>query len=102
MDLSKTTLTLLLPVLAHLTMQPPAWREELCYRVDWLKGPSLADDREDRVSIMYTRDPGPPVLPAGQFCAPAWAVPTGGEEPGEEEVGSLPDLHEGTESEGSS
>jgi hypothetical protein len=79
-----------------------AWREELRYRVDWLKGPSLADDREGRISIVYTRDPGPPVLPATQFCAPAWEVPTGGEEPEEEEVGSLPDLHDGTESEGSS
>jgi hypothetical protein len=29
-------------------------------------------------------------------------VPTGGEEPEEEEVGSLPDLHDGTESKGSS
>jgi hypothetical protein len=48
-----------------------AWREELRYRVDWLKGPSLADDREGRVSIVYTRDPGPPVLPAAQFCASA-------------------------------
>jgi hypothetical protein len=48
-----------------------AWREELRYRVDWLKGPSLADDREGRVSIVNTRDPGPPVLPAAQFCAPA-------------------------------
>jgi hypothetical protein len=54
-----------------------AWREELRYRVDWLKGPSLADDREGRVSIVYTRDPGPPLLPAAQFCAPAWVVPTG-------------------------
>jgi hypothetical protein len=27
--------------------------------VDWLKGPSLAVDREGRVSIVYTRDPGP-------------------------------------------
>jgi hypothetical protein len=79
-----------------------AWREELRYRVDWLKGPSLADDREGRVSIVYTRDPGPPVLPAAQFCAPAWAVPTGREEPEEEEVGSLLDLHDGTESEGDS
>jgi hypothetical protein len=77
-----------------------AWREELRYRVDWLKGPSLADDREGRVSIVYTRDPEPPVLPAAQFCTPAWAVPTGGKEPEEEEVGSLPDLHDGTESEG--
>jgi hypothetical protein len=48
-----------------------AWREELRYRVDWLKGPSLADDREGRVSIVYTRDPEPPVLPAAQFCVPA-------------------------------
>jgi hypothetical protein len=48
-----------------------AWREELRYRVDWLKGPSLADDTEGRVSIVYTRDPGPPVLPAAQFCDPA-------------------------------
>jgi hypothetical protein len=79
-----------------------AWREELRYRVDWLKGPSLADDREGRVSIVYTRDPGPPVLPAAQFCTPVWAVPTGGEEPEEEEVGSLPDLHDGTESKGDS
>jgi hypothetical protein len=79
-----------------------AWREELRYRVDWLKGPSLADDREGRVSIVYTRDPGPPVLAAAQFFAPAWAVPTGGKEPEKEEVGSLPDLHDGTESEGSS
>jgi hypothetical protein len=79
-----------------------AWREELRYRVDWLKGRSLADDREGWVSIGYTRDPRPPVLPAAQFCAPAWAVPTGGEEPEEEEVGSLPDLHDGTESEGDS
>jgi hypothetical protein len=79
-----------------------AWQEELRYRVDWLKGPSLADDREGRVSIVYTRDPGPPVLLAAQFCAPVWAVPTGGEEPEEEEVGSLPDLHDGTESKGSS
>jgi hypothetical protein len=55
-----------------------AWWEELRYRVDWLKGPSLADDREGRVSIVYTQDPGPPVLPELQFCAPAWAVPTGG------------------------
>jgi hypothetical protein len=78
-----------------------AWREELRYCVDWLKGPSLADDREGRVSIVYTTDPGPPVLPAAQFCAPAWAVPTGGEESEEEEVGSLPDLHDGTESKGS-
>jgi hypothetical protein len=76
-----------------------AWREELRYRVDWLKGPSLADDREGRVSIIYTRDPGPPVLPAAQFCVPAWAVTTGGEET-EEEDGSLPDLADGTESEG--
>jgi hypothetical protein len=51
---------------------------------------------------VYTRDPGPPVLPAVQFCAPAWAVSTGGEEPEEEEVGSLPDLHDGSESEGGS
>jgi hypothetical protein len=79
-----------------------AWREELRYRVDWLKGPSLADDREGRVSIVYTRDPGPPVLPAAQFCAPAWAVPTGGGEAEEEEDRSLPDLHDGTESEGGS
>jgi hypothetical protein len=79
-----------------------AWREELRYRVDWLKGPSLADDREGRVSIVYMRDPGPPVLPEAQFCAPAWAVPTGGEESEEEEVGSLPDLHDGMESEGGS
>jgi hypothetical protein len=79
-----------------------AWREELRYRVDWLKGPSMANDREGRVSIVYTRDPGPPVLPAAQFCAPALAVPKGGEEPEEEEVGSLPDLHDGTESKGSS
>jgi hypothetical protein len=64
-----------------------AWREELRYRVDWLKGPSLADDREGPVDIVYTRDPGPPVLPVVQFCAPAWAVPTGGEEPEDEEVG---------------
>jgi hypothetical protein len=70
--------------------------------VNWLKGPSLADDREGRVSIVYTRDPGPPVLPAEQFCAPAWAVPIVGEEPEKEEVGSLPDLHDGTECEGSS
>jgi hypothetical protein len=70
--------------------------------VDWLKGPSLADDREGRVFIVYTRDPGPPVLPAAQFCAPAWAVPTGGEETEEEEDRSLPDLHDGTESEGDS
>jgi hypothetical protein len=70
--------------------------------VDWLKGPSLADDREGWVSIVYTRDPRPPVLPAAQFCAPAWAVPTGGKEPEEQEVGSLPDLHDGTESEGDS
>jgi hypothetical protein len=75
-----------------------AWREELRYRVDWLKGPSLADDREGRVSIVYTRDPGSSVLPAAQFCAPAWAVPTGGEETEEEEDRSLPDLHDGTES----
>jgi hypothetical protein len=75
-----------------------AWQEELRYRVDWLKGLSLADDREGRLSIVYTRDPGPPVLPAAQFCASAWAVPTGGEEPKKEEVGSLPDLHDGTES----
>jgi hypothetical protein len=47
-----------------------AWREELRYRVDWLKGPSLANDREVRVSIVYTRDPGPPVLPAAQYCTP--------------------------------
>jgi hypothetical protein len=79
-----------------------AWREELRYRVDWLKGPSLANDREGRVSIVYTRDPGPPVLPAAQFCAPAWAVTTGGEEAEEEEDRSLPDLHDGTESEGGS
>jgi hypothetical protein len=79
-----------------------AWQEELSCRVDWLKGPSLADDRKGRVSIVYTRDPGPPVLPEAQFCAPAWAVPTGGEESEEEEVGSLPDLHDGTESEGGS
>jgi hypothetical protein len=76
-----------------------AWREELRYRVDWLKGPSLADDREGRVSIVFTRDPGPPVLPTAQFCAP-WAVPTGEGEPEEEEEEdrSLPDLHDGTES----
>jgi hypothetical protein len=77
------------------------WREELRYRVDWLKGPNLADDREGRVSIVYTRDPGPPVLPTAQFCAPAWAVPTGGGEPEEEEEEedrSLPELHDGTES----
>jgi hypothetical protein len=79
-----------------------AWREELRYRVDRLKGPSLADDREGRVSIVYTRDPGPPVMLAAQFCAPAWAVPTGGEESEEEEVGSLADLHDGTESKGDS
>jgi hypothetical protein len=79
-----------------------AWREELRYRVDWLKGPKLADYREGRVSIVYTRDLGPPVLPAAQLCTPAWAVPTGGEEPEEEEVGSLSDLHDGTESEGGS
>jgi hypothetical protein len=78
------------------------WRKELRYRVDWLKGPSLADDREGRVSIVYTRDPEPPVLPAAQFCAPAWAVPTGGEETEEEEDRSLPDLHDATESEGGS
>jgi hypothetical protein len=78
-----------------------AWREELRYRVDWLKGPSLADDREGRVSIVYTRDPGPPVLPAARFGAPAWAVTTGGEET-EEEDGSLPDLADGTESKGGS
>jgi site-specific DNA-cytosine methylase len=77
-----------------------AWREELRYRVDWLKGPSLADDREGQVSIMYTRDPGPPILPAAQFCALAWALTTGGEET--EEDGSLPDLADGTESEGNS
>jgi hypothetical protein len=77
-----------------------AWREESHYRVDWLKGPSLADDREGRVSIVYTRDPGPLVLPFAQFCAPAWAVPTGEEEPEEEEDKALPDLHDGTESEG--
>jgi hypothetical protein len=77
-----------------------AWREDLRYRVDGLKGPSLADDREGRVSIVYTRDPGLPVLSAAQFCAPAWAVPTGGEEPEEEEDRSLPDLHNSTESEG--
>jgi hypothetical protein len=68
---------------------------------DWLKGPSLADDSEGRVSTVYTRDPGSPILPAALFCAPAWAVPTEGEEPEEEKVGSLPDLHDGTESEGS-
>jgi hypothetical protein len=79
-----------------------AWREELRYRVDWLKGPSLADDREGRIFIVYTRDPVPPVLPAAQFCAPALAVPTGGEEPEGEEDRSLPDLHDGTESEGGS
>jgi hypothetical protein len=79
-----------------------AWREELRYCVDWLKGPSLADDREGRVSIVYTRDPGPPVLPAAQFCTPAWAVTTEGEETEEEEDRSLPDLHDGTESGGSS
>jgi hypothetical protein len=77
-----------------------AWREELRYRVDWLKGPSLADDTEGQVSIVYTRDPGPPVLPAAQFCAPAWALTTGGGET--EEDGSLPDLADGTESEGNS
>jgi hypothetical protein len=74
----------------------------LRYRVDWLKGPSLADGREGRVSIVYMRDPGPPVLPAAQFCAPAWAAPTGGKEPEEEEDRSLPDLHDGTESKGGS
>jgi hypothetical protein len=79
-----------------------AWRKELRYRVDWLKGPSLADDREGRVSIVYTRDPGPPVLPAAQFCTPAWAVTTGGEEAEEEDDRSLPDLHDGTESKGGS
>jgi hypothetical protein len=78
-----------------------AWREELRYRVDWLKGPSLADDREGRVSIVNTRGPGPPVLSAAQFCAPAWRVTTGGEE-AEEEDGSLPDMDDGTESKGSS
>jgi hypothetical protein len=37
-----------------------ALRKELHYCVDnWLKGPSLADGREGRVSIVYTRDPGP-------------------------------------------
>jgi hypothetical protein len=65
-------------------------------------GLALADNREGRVSIVYTWDPGPLVLPAAQFYAPAWAVPTGGEEPEEEEVGSLSDLHDGTESKGSS
>jgi hypothetical protein len=79
-----------------------AWQEELRYRVDWLKGPSLANDREGRVSITHTRDPGPPVLPAAQFCAPTWAVPTWGDESEEEEVGSLLDLHDGTESKGGS
>jgi hypothetical protein len=77
-----------------------AWREELRYRVDWLKRPSLADDREGRVSIVYTRDPGPPVLPAAQFCAPAWTVTTGGGET--EEDGSLPELANDTECEGGS
>jgi hypothetical protein len=72
----------------------------LRYHVDWLKGPSLANDREGRVSIVYTRDPGPPVLPAAQFCAPTWAVSTGRKEPEEEEDRALPDLHDGTESEG--
>jgi hypothetical protein len=69
--------------------------------VDWLKGPSLAEDREGRVSIVYTRDPGPLVLPAAQFCAPAWAVMKGGKET-EERDGSLPDLVDGTESKGGS
>jgi hypothetical protein len=73
-----------------------AWREEWRYHVDWLKRPSLADDREGQVFIVYTRDPGPPVLPTAQFCVFAWAEPTGGKEPEEEEVGSLPDLHDGT------
>jgi hypothetical protein len=62
----------------------------------------MADDREGRVSIMYTKDPEAPVLPAAQFCAPAWAVTTGGKEAEEEEDRSLPDLHDGTESEGGS
>jgi hypothetical protein len=44
--------------------------------------------------------PWPPILPAAQFCAPAWALKTGGKET--EEDGSLPDLADGTESEGSS
>jgi hypothetical protein len=78
-----------------------AKRKELRYRVDWLKGPSLVDDREGRVSIVYTRDPGPPVLSAAQFCAPAWIVTTGGKETAEKD-GSLPDLADGTESEGGS
>jgi hypothetical protein len=77
-----------------------ACREELRYRVDSLKGLSLADDREGQVSIVYTRDPGPPILPAAQFCAPAWALTTGGEET--EEDGSLPDLADVTESKKSS
>jgi hypothetical protein len=68
--------------------------------VDWLKGPSLADDREGWVSIVYTGDPGPPRLPAAQFCAPAWTVTTGGEETKEEEA--LPELADDTESKGSS
>jgi hypothetical protein len=78
-----------------------ARREELRYRVDWLKGPRLTNDREGRVSIVYTRDSGP------QYCqlrssapGPAWAVPTGGKKPEEEEDRALSDLHDGTESEG--
>jgi hypothetical protein len=42
------------------------------------------------------------VLPAAEFCAPAWAVTTGGEEAEEEEDRSLLDLQNGTESEGGS
>jgi hypothetical protein len=76
-----------------------AWREELRYRVDWLKGPSLADDKEGQVSIVYTRDPGPPILPAAQFCA-RLGIDDRREET--KEGGSLPDLSDGTESEGSS
>jgi hypothetical protein len=39
------------------------WREELHYRVDWLKGPSLADDREGRSPSCIQRTLGPRYCP---------------------------------------
>jgi hypothetical protein len=69
-----------------------AWREEFCYRVDWLKGPSLADDGKGRVYIVYTRDPGPPVLPAAQFCTPCLGSADGGERARERRSGVVAGL----------
>jgi hypothetical protein len=77
-----------------------AWREKLRYHVDWLKGPSLADNREGRVSIVYTQDRWAPGIANCAVLRPRMGSGDRGEEPEEEEDRALPDLHDGTESEG--